>query len=470
MMQIWPLRFRELPEQRIFMSDDSGSYFLANRAFVDRYARDEITDSDTDFLLQKGHAFQEVGDLSHTAFLARWAQRQYTSDGFAYIILIPTLRCDLKCSYCQVSRAPLAAKGFDWDERTLEQVLAFLDSLPVEEIQIEFQGGEPFLRLDHLNTVAEYARKRFRSVRFVVCSNLQTLNDDILAFLANEDVLISTSLDGSNQVHTRNRTGHAELTKEFQRNLTRVLELVGLDRVSALPTINVEHPPVPEDIIAAYENFGFKSLYLRPVNYQGFARKSHPSSRTSDSWTGYYNKFIATLIAHNARTGKVMEEFYLAHSLRRILAPGADNHTDLRNPNIPTGANAVIDFNGLIYPSDEARMLARIRQTDLSIGSVSDGLDLDKLALITPSYINNFDSDCIHCPYQPFCGTDPIDDLSRYGRIDLPKHKSWFCQRHLAIFDLVIDLLYKRDPAVEFTLCEWLGLEAIPEALRPTVS
>lgn len=469
-MQVWPLRFRELHGQRILMADDSGSYFLTDRAFVERYAWDELNQSDTDFLVQKGQAFYTEGDLSHTAFLTRWAQRQHVGGGSAYVILIPTLRCDLRCSYCQVSRAPIAAKGFDWDEQTLERVLTFLDDLPVDEIQIEFQGGEPFLRLDLLNAVADFARRRFHRASFVVCTNLQTLDADILAFLASEDVLISTSLDGPHQVHTQNRTGTAELTQAFHRNLVQVLDLIGPSRVSALPTIDMENPPKPEDLIVAYEGFGFTSLYLRPVNYQGFARKSHPSARTSETWNVYYRNFIDTLITHNARTGRVMEEFYLAHCLRRILAPGVDNHTDLRNPNIPTGENAVIDFDGLIYPSDEARMLARVRQVDLSIGNVADGLDQEKLALLAPSHVNNFDPDCIHCPYQPFCGTDPIDDLSRNGRIDVPRHESWFCQRHLAVFDLAIELLFSRDPAVEFTLCRWLGLETLPDALRPVLS
>lgn len=466
-MQVWPLRFRDLDDRRTILSDDSGAYFLAKSEFVGRYARDALSPSDERFLLEKGHAFERAGDLAHTGFLARWSRRQYIGGGSAYIILIPTLRCDLKCSYCQVSRAPLASQGFDWDAETLQKVLGFLDDLPVEEIQIEFQGGEPFLRLDLLEAVVAFARRRFRRVRFVVCSNLQTLNEGILAFLDSEDVLISTSLDGPHQVHTRNRTGDTALTEVFLSNLKQVIGRIGPGRISALPTIDIEEPPNPEDLIAAYEAFGFTSLYLRPVNYQGFARKSHPAARTSAAWNDYYRDFIKALIARNARTGRVMEEFYMAHCLRRILAPGMDSHTDLRNPNIPTGANAVIDFDGQIYPSDEARMLARIRQVDLAIGNVRDGLDQEKLTLLAPGHINNFDPDCIHCPYQPFCGTDPIDDLSRSGRIDVPRHESWFCQRHLAVFDLAMELLYRTDPEVEFSLSRWLGLESIPEALRP---
>lgn len=466
-MHTWPLSFREFPDQRIIMADDSGCYFMANRDFVERYALGHLTETDATFLQKNGHTYQDEGDLSHTAFMSRWAQRQHVGGGSAYVILIPTLRCDLKCSYCQVSRAPLTAKGFDWSEETLKQTLTFLDHLPGNEIQIEFQGGEPFLRLDHIKAVAEFARQRFHRVRFVVCTNLQTLNDEIVEFIKSDDVFISTSLDGPHDIHTRNRTANADLTREFHCNLSKVIKLVGPEKVSALPTIDIEDPPTAGELIASYEQFGFKSLYLRPVNYQGFARKSHPAARASVNWTAYYRNFINTLIAHTARTDRVMEEFYITHCLRRILGAGVDNHTDLRNPNIPTGANAVVDFDGFIYPSDEARMLARIRRVDLSIGNVVDGLDQEKLALLAPGHINSFDPDCIHCPYQPFCGTDPIDDLSRSGRIDVPRQESWFCQRHLAVFDLAFELLYSSDPAIQYTLSRWLGLESLPDALKP---
>ena len=40
-----------------------------------------------------------------------------------------------------------AARGYDWDE-TLADVLRFLDSLETDQIKVEFQGGEPLLRID----------------------------------------------------------------------------------------------------------------------------------------------------------------------------------------------------------------------------------------------------------------------------------------------------------------------------------
>jgi hypothetical protein len=80
---------------------------------------------------------------------------------------------------------------------------------------------------------------------------------------------------------------------------------------------------------------------------------------------------------------------------------------------------------------------------------------------------NNFDPDCIHCPYQPFCGSDPIDCLSRYGRIDLPRPQTWFCQRQLSVFDRVVSLIYSGDEKVQFSLRHWAGLASWPAQLAP---
>lgn len=466
-MKVWPLKFRELSSDDFFFADDSGLFFKAGREFLDRYANDRLSSDDQAFLLRNGHAFESDGDLRQIGFFGRWSERQHIGSPSAYIVLVPTLRCDLNCTYCQVSRAPLSARGFDWDEETLDQVIQYLDQLEVEQIKIEFQGGEPLLRLDLLESIVDFARKRFAVAEFVVCTNLQNIDARVLEFVSAKDVFVSTSLDGPREVHTRNRTAEAELTEMFHQNLETILSMFGQNKVSALPTIDPRNPPDPEDLIQSYEKYGFGSIFLRPINYQGFARKSHSTSRLSSQWGDYYRRFLRHLIDRNYRTGRVFEEFYIILCLKRILSAGRDGFFDLRNPNISDKKNVVIDYDGQIYPSDEARMLARVRRVDLSIGSVSDGLDYDKIALLAPGNMNNFDPDCIHCPYQAFCGTDPIDDLSRSGKVDVPRSESWFCQKHLELFDLAVELLYSNEAAVKYSLESWLGVPTLPKRLTP---
>ena len=469
-MHAWPLKFRPVSADQYLFADDAGSFFKANGAFLDRYARNRLTQQDEKFLLEGGHAFQQVGDLAYTAFSYRWSRRQATAGRLSYVILVPTLRCNLSCIYCQVSRASETAKGHDWTDETLRNVLSFLDGLGTDHIKIEFQGGEPLLRVDLLEQVRDFCRQRFTTSSFVVCTNLQRLGPREWAFLENEDTFLSTSIDGDVATHTRQRTKSPTATDAFFTNLRMAVERLGTAKISALPTIDPERPPAFDALTSMYESYGIRSIYLRPISYHGFARKNTNVHTSANMWSSLYGRFIDYLIDRNMRSDYVIEEYYFTLCLRRVLQAGADGHVDLRNPNILGTSYLVVDYDGVLYPSDEARMLARIGQVDLSIGSVVDGIEDDKLAILNSNSFNNVDPDCIHCPYQAYCGTDRIDDLARYGRIDLPRHTTWFCQRHLAVFDKVFELLYSSDEAVRFSLAHWMGVPELPVGLAPTHS
>lgn len=195
MTSVWPLKFRHT-ENGFFFSDDAGGFFKSDEGFLERYASDGLSAIDLTFLRDNGHAFETQSDLSWTSFAYRWSRRQAVASELAYLILVPTLRCNLACGYCQVSRAPESARGFDWTEETVNGVLQFLDSLTTKSVKIEFQGGEPLLRIDILERIRTFCRNRFEKTQFVVCTNLQRLTEREWSFLADDDTFISTSLDG----------------------------------------------------------------------------------------------------------------------------------------------------------------------------------------------------------------------------------------------------------------------------------
>ena len=465
-MTVWPLRFAEIGQDALLFCDEAGSFFRSDDGFLTRYAKAELSEQDRQFLVDRGHAFVHEGDRHYFGFAARWAKRQFLPGPMDYIILVPTLRCDLACSYCQVSRANENARGFDWSETTLDATLALLDRLSTKRIKIEFQGGEPLLKLDLLERVRDFCRKKFASAEFVVCTNLQNVSDEAWTFLDAPDTYVSTSFDGDVLTHTRQRTFDPARTAAFIGNLERAISMFGPKKLSALPTIDPNDAPSPETIIASYARFGIRSIYLRPVNYQGFARKRFGRGNEAQ-WNDYYSQFIEALLVHNASSDTIMEEYYFTHCLRRIFRGGHHGHVDLRNPNLLGMDYLVVDFDGTLYPTDEARMMTRVGQIDLSIGSVSTGIDQGKLATLNEAADNNFHEDCSHCAYQPFCGTDLIDDLSRYNRIDLPKHETAFCRRHTAIFAKVFELIYRGDEAARRSLAAWLDVPAFEPALAP---
>jgi len=466
-MTFVPMRARALGTQpKTLFVNDSGRFFAGSDAFVERLLQNEPSDAEFAFLRSEGHWLDDDDALGRAAHSRSVARRFTIAGPLDYLILVPTLRCNLSCSYCQVSRVNAEQQGFDWSEETLAAVLHCLDQLPAERIKIEFQGGEATLRPDLIRAVMERT-SRFRERQFVICTNLQSIDDEVLAIFDCPEVFISTSLDGDSATHHRNRTHHSEKTDQFFYNLRFIVDRYGPRKVSALPTIDSSAPPAVDDIIDAYLEYGLDSIFLRPINYQGFARKRHKSSREQGAqWRAYYESFVRRIIERNWEDrDRVFEETYLSIGLRRIFRPGVERHVDLRNPNLAGHDYIVIDYDGTIYPTDEARMLARSGVVDLAIGTVQDGWDSETRTLLNQHATNQFDPDCQKCVYQPFCGRDIVDDLARYGRIGLPRHETEFCRRHMHLFDFIFELIYSDCPKIRYSIGRWLRLPTTPLAI-----
>lgn len=457
-MTVFPLKFRAFRGGGLVFADDAGGFFKSDQAFLERYAGNSLNSGDARFLRENGHSFGEIDDLTYTSFAYRWANRLHAPAELDYVILVPTLRCNLACGYCQVSRVNENTPGFDWDERTLDAVLRFLDGLTTTPLKVEFQGGEPLLKLDVLQRVREFCRQRFAESEFVVCTNLQAVSDEAWSFLSASDTFISTSLDANPQTHELQRTIVPEKTDRFFENLRWAVDAFGTTKVSALPTLDVRNLPTPTSVIESFTAFGLRSIFLRPVNYQGFARKRYAAKDTTAAWNAYHSALVDALIEYNWTAAEPVEEYYFVHCLRRVLRSGHNGHVDLRNPNILGHSYLVVDYDGTLYPTDEARMVTRIGQFDLSMGNIHTGLNRATIDTLNDEASNNFHPDCIHCPYQAYCGVDLVDDLSRYGRVDMPKHLTDFCQRHLKIFDKVFELIYSTDPKARKSLALWAGM------------
>lgn len=463
-MNIWPLQFHWLGGDQYLFSNDGGAFFRSDEGFLRRYSEGRLTEDDFFFLSAHDFSFAEIGDAAFLGHAFQWTKRLNTATGLNYVILVPTLRCNLTCDYCQVSRAAETAKGFDWSDDDLYLVLRMLSTIKGDSLKVEFQGGEPLLRLDLLEAVRSFVRQRFKHVEFVICTNLQSVGEEAWQFFDSADTYISTSLDATPDLHQKLRTKSTAAHDAFLSNLGRAVAQYGPERVSALPTVDVNELPDPEDFINQYVKLGFHSIFLRQVNYQGFARKVlHQDD--NNAWKNFYRSFVNCIIEKNYSEGLALEEFYLAHLLRRIVRGGQNNFVDLRNPNWLGIDYIVIDYDGTIYPTDEARMLSRVRHIDLSIGSLESGIDQEKVQQLNQAVSNFDDPDCVHCAYRPYCGLDVIDDLSRYNRVDLPRHQTHHCVKHMALFDFAFELLYSDRPEVQSSVAKWLGIRSVPDNL-----
>lgn len=451
-----PFKYIECGDDYL-MTTDSGNISIVNENTLLRFINDSLNSNEIDFFLENGFLYEKLNDIYHRSFLTNFHERHRISDDLNYIILVPTLRCDLSCHYCQVSRAPEHARGFDWDVGTLEGVKQMIAALRTRHLKLEFQGGEPSLRADAIEEIADFCRPRFESLDIVICSNLSRISETMLRLLERPEVSVSTSLDGPPELHDRQRTGDARLYQGFIENLEFVIRRFGIEKVSPIPTVDFVRFPDPVPLIDSYRHFGFDSIHLRPVVPHGFARKTAAADAYGvETWNAYYARAIDYIFDIGLETGNLFYEFYYRLVLNKIFRVDANQYVDLRSPNIYGKDYLVIDFDGKIYPSDESRMITRVGAFDLSCGNIKDGIDNRILKSLNHFSINDIHEECVHCAYQPFCGVDVIDDLARYERVDIPRRESWFCRRNMFVFDMVFRHLTSRDSRVEHVLSRWL--------------
>ena len=96
MSETLPLRFRRLDGDTLVFADEAGRFFLGSNAFLARLSENAWSKTDEDFLTEQGLVLDDAG-LNETAFLATLSRRLKRPSPLNYVLLVPTLRCDLSC-------------------------------------------------------------------------------------------------------------------------------------------------------------------------------------------------------------------------------------------------------------------------------------------------------------------------------------------------------------------------------------
>jgi His-Xaa-Ser system radical SAM maturase HxsB len=337
---------------------------------------------------------------------------------------------------------------FDMSDETARHAVDRLFEWPSESLTVEFQGGEPLLHFDRVKTLTESIERRNRTegrtLRFVIASTLHDLTNDQLAFMKDHQFELSTSLDGPEWLHNANRPRPER--DSYQRTvegIERGRRALGEDSVSALTTLTRKSLETPREIIDEYRKLGFHSISLRPLSPYGFARKTrNRNGYPINDFLKFYQVALDHILAVN-RNGYFMEETYGRLLLSQLLTPFSHGYVDLRSP---TGAGlgaVVYDYDGQVYPSDEARMLASMGDHAFAIGRIEDPvqtwLESPAMRRVLDAGVAEALPTCADCAYVHLCGADPVDHYARQGDTIGHRPTSDFCRKQMGLFDLLLE-------------------------------
>ena len=217
-INFFPYNFEKINDKHYLITSQAGDFFFCNEENFQKMISKELDQKFTNFLLKKNFIFKEQGDFHWDNFKYKILKRKILPKTIGYYMIVPTLRCNLNCSYCQVSRVDENTKGYDWSDETVDSFLHFVENNSLNKIKIEFQGGEPTLRIDIIEKIINWCEKKNIDAEFAICTNLITLNKDIERVIANEKVHISTSIDGGADIQNAQRANSKELTSQFFKN------------------------------------------------------------------------------------------------------------------------------------------------------------------------------------------------------------------------------------------------------------
>jgi His-Xaa-Ser system radical SAM maturase HxsB len=290
------------------------------------------------------------------------------------------------------------------------------------------------------------AKNDGRAIRFVICTNLAPLTDEILSFAKDHEVYFSTSLDGPQALHDTNRPRESrDGYRRVVEGIQRIRDTLGIDRVSALMTTTAQSLQQPEAIVDEYVNLGLTGIFLRPIRPYGFAARTEARlGYEPEAFVEFYKRALAYILDRNA-AGVSIKEFYTTLLLQVILTPFPPRYVDLQSPTGAGTATLVYNYDGAVYASDEGRMLAEMNDRTFCLGTVQNSFSE---IIANPSWMQTLHETmlegvpgCCDCAFLPYCGSDPVYHHHTQGDLIGHKPSSSFCIRQKAILRHLISML-----------------------------
>jgi His-Xaa-Ser system radical SAM maturase HxsB len=345
-----------------------------------------------------------------------------------------------------------------------EKGLAFAFRSPNPAIKFEFQGGVPLLNFDLIRHIVTRAKEinlvERRDLEFVIATTLSVVTDEMLAFCKEHKVLISTSLDGPEDLHNMNRPRRGrDSYQSFVVGLKKARLTLGYDQVSALMTTTERSLRRVRDIVDEYVKLGFDGIFLRPMSPYGFAIKTKTfHAYDTDRWLEFYKEGLSYIIQLN-KSGYRFSEHYAAIILEKMLCAGDAGFVDLMNPSGAGIAAIVFNYDGAVYASDESRMLAEMGDTTFRLGhlqhhSYEEIILSDALLDALESSFTLSVPQCSDCAFEPYCGADPVFHYATQHDLVGRKPESEFCHHNMAIFKHLIHLM-RQDHDVKRIFLSW---------------
>lgn len=136
----------------------------------------------------------------------------YLEGNINNLTLQVTQNCNLRCNYCPYSGDGVLDRKHNLRNMTYTTAQKAIDffkekSRYNDSVNISFYGGEPLIEYKLVKKCIDYCNSILydKNITYNITSNGTIMNPDVLNMLIDNDVILTISLDGPNNIHNTNR-------------------------------------------------------------------------------------------------------------------------------------------------------------------------------------------------------------------------------------------------------------------------
>lgn len=279
--------------------------------------------------------------------------------------------CNLKCRYCYVKKE---RRNRSFDKELVPNLIEFIKNTNNEdEVTVSFFGGEPLLEISLMKEIIGHMEKeRGFQTRYYMTTNGVLLNQEIINYIKEKQIILSLSWDGNKKANDMNRMDvHGNGTYEKIKESYRLLKKNDVDvRVRA--------------------TFDSQTMFL-----------------LKDSMEDLYNidqEMDVIFVPDYFDKGWTEEKLQkLQEDIRIIEEKNIENFMiigdkKLRKSQCSGGINNYhIYIDGKVYPCSFV-----VNNKEFLIGNVVDGINSKKVAKLSQKYTERLEK-CNGCDYELYC-------------------------------------------------------------------
>lgn len=447
-------------QDEVLLTNDTGRYvFLSQEEFKMFINEDERFDPELKEVMEsEGFCYSDSseGYIRRNMDAVREAN-SYLLTGTSLFILAVTNACNYRCVYCQANGMN---KISHMNKEVAEQTLQRIKDSPSNDITIEFQGGEPLMNYEIIKYIVRRGQEvlQNKKVQYTVVSNLSLLTEEMAVFFKENNVSVSTSIDGPMELHNYNRP---EANKQGSYSDTlRGIEILRSKGVfpGAIQTTTSKSLACAKEIVDEYVRLGFGQIFLRPLTRLGAAARCwNQIGYDAEDFLKFYRMALNHIIDYNLK-GIPVKEYHASILLSKILCGKSVNYMELRSPCGAGIGQVAITANGNVYTCDEGRMMAEMGDEAFCLGNVFTNDYNDWIqssccqAICTASLLETLPG-CCDCVYKPYCGVCPVINYAIYGNITHVSSER--CKIYKGILGILFEIIKDRNEKTMRIFEEW---------------